>query len=198
MNDTEFPRCSLLAHWLGRAIIRLSGWKVAGQVPTSNRMVVIAAPHTSNWDLLFLLGAAYSLNLSINWLGKDALFKRGLGPIMRYLGGIPVDRSKHNNLVDQLVEEIGRRDGCAIVVPPAGTRSYTEYWKSGFYWIASGAKIPLVCGYLDYEKKIAGLGPSFVPTGDVGSDMDRLREFYTPIAGRYPEKESTIRLREES
>ena len=191
------PRCSTLAHWFGRAVIRLFGWRVAGSVPNSNKMIIIAAPHTSNWDLIFLLGAAYTLHLSINWLGKDVLFRSIAGPIMRFTGGIPVDRSRSNNFVANLVEDINARRSCAIVVPPAGTRRYTDHWKSGFYWMAMGARIPLVCGYLDYEKKEAGLGLSFLPTGDITADMNRIRAFYADIAAKYPEHKSRIRMREE-
>lgn len=191
------PRCSTLAHWFGRAVIWLFGWRVSGSVPNSSKMIIIAAPHTSNWDLIFLLGAAYTLHLSINWLGKDGLFKSVAGPIMRFTGGIPVDRSRSNNLVTNLVEDIKARPSCAIVVPPAGTRHYTEYWKSGFYWMAMGARIPLVCGFLDYEKKEAGLGLSFMPTGDITADMNRIRAFYADIAAKYPEHKSRIRMREE-
>jgi len=197
MNTTEHPRCSYAAYLLGRLVMKVMGWKVEGGPPRSNKMVIIAAPHTSNWDLILLLGAAFSLRLSINWLGKDALFRYGAGTIMRFTGGVPIDRSKHNNMVAHLVEEIARRDGFALVVPPAGTRSYTPTWKSGFYWIAKGAQIPLVCGFLDYERKVAGLGDSFVPSDDLTADMDRIRKFYAPIVAKYPENKSTIRLREE-
>lgn len=191
------PRCSRAAHWFGRLVMWLAGWRVEGEVPPANKMIVIAAPHTSNWDLIFLLGAAFTLNLSINWLGKDSLFRGPLGLILRFTGGIPIDRSRSNNMVSNLAQDIRDGDGCAIVVPPSGTRGYTEYWKSGFYWIAKEADIPLVCGYLDYARKVAGLGLSFVPSDSVKADMDRLRAFYEPIAAKFPAKKSTIRLRDE-
>ncbi len=196
-QETEFPRCSRAAHWLGVAVMKATGWKVAGSPPNTSRMLIIAAPHTTNWDLIYLLGAAYTLELSINWLGKDSLFKSVLGPILRFVGGLPVDRSRPNNLVKQLAEDINNRDGCAIVVPPSGTRKYTPYWKSGFYWIAVEANIPLVCGYLDYKHKVAGLGLTFIPSGDIPADMDRIRAFYADKNARYPAQKSLIRLKEE-
>ncbi|MBO6556319.1 MAG: 1-acyl-sn-glycerol-3-phosphate acyltransferase [Pseudomonadales bacterium] len=159
-------------------------------------MIIIAAPHTSNWDFIFLLAAAYSFGISVNWLGKDGLFKTPLGRLLKYLGGVPVDRSKPNNLVQTLSAEIEHGIGINLVVPPSGTRGYTDYWKSGFYRIAQAAQIPMVCGYLDYEKKEAGLGPAFLPT-ELGADMDRLREFYKDIVGKYPDQKSRIRLKEE-
>lgn len=191
------PKCNLFAYFLGRAIIRLSGWKVAGGVPQSQSMVIIAAPHTSNWDLVYLLGAAYSFRLSINWLGKSNLFIPVFGSFMRFLGGISVDRSKRGNMVTQLAERIHASDGLSIVVPPAGTRAYTDHWKSGFYRIALEANIPIVCGYLDYPLKEAGFGLSFYPSGDIQKDMDKIRDFYEAKVGKFPELKSEIKLREE-
>ncbi len=191
------PRCNGFAHWLGKTIIKVTGWKVEGGVPNSRSMIIIAAPHTSNWDLFFLLGAAYSFRLSIHWLMKQSVFVPIVGPFLAYLGGIPVDRSKSNNLVKDLAERINTSEGLTLVVPPSGTRGYTDYWKTGFYRIALEANIPIVCGYLDYPNKIAGLGLSFTLSGDMTADMDKIRTFYAPMIGRHPESKSRIRLREE-
>lgn len=196
MNLTEPRRCNPLAQLLGGLVLSVFGWQKAGQVPRAKNIVIIAAPHTANWDFIFLLAAAYSFGISVNWLGKDSLFRSPLGPILRYLGGVPVDRSKRNNLVQSLSAQIEHGSGIALVIPPSGTRRKTEHWKSGFYRIAEAAQIPLVCGYLDYQKKEAGLGPAFLPS-DLSRDMDRIREFYEPIVGKYPENKSRIRLREE-
>ena len=196
MNPTELRRCNPLAQQLGKLVLSVFGWQKTGQVPSARNVVIIAAPHTSNWDFIFLLAAAYSFGISVNWLGKDILFRSPLGPILRFLGGVPVDRSKRNNLVQSLSAQIELGSGISLVIPPSGTRRKTEYWKSGFYQIARAAQIPLVCGYLDYKKKEAGLGLSFLPT-NLSSDMNRIREFYEPIVGKYPESKSRIRLREE-
>lgn len=196
MNLTEPRRCNPLAQLLGGLVLSVFGWQKAGQVPRAKNIVIIAAPHTTNWDFIFLLAAAYSFGISVNWLGKDSLFRSPLGPILRYLGGVPVDRSKRNNLVQSLSAQIEHGSGIALVIPPSGTRQKTEHWKSGFYRIAEAAQIPLICGYLDYQKKKAGLGPAFLPS-DLSRDMDRIREFYEPIVGKYPENKSRIRLREE-
>lgn len=189
-------RCSAFARLLGNLVLHLSGWHKAGEVPKARNMVIVAAPHTSNWDFIFLLAAAYSFGISVNWLGKDGLFKTPLGPLLKFLGGIPVDRSKPNNMVQTLSAEIEHGLGVTLVVPPSGTRARTDHWKSGFYRIAQAAQIPIVCGYLDYPKKEAGLGPAFLPS-ELSADMDRMREFYQDITGKYPEKKSRIRLREE-
>ena len=176
MNLTEPRRCNPLAQLLGQLVLSVFGWRKAGQVPSARNIVIIAAPHTTNWDFIFLLAAAYSFGISVNWLGKDSLFRSPLGPILRFLGGVPVDRSKRNNLVQSLSAQIEH--------------------GSGFYRIAEAAQIPLVCGYLDYQKKEAGLGLAFLPS-DLSQDMNRIREFYEPIVGKYPENKSRIRLREE-
>ncbi len=201
MTDTaDFiaPKCNAFAHWLGKTIIKLTGWRVAGGVPTDSKsMLIIAAPHTSNWDLFFLLGAAYSFRLSIQYLIKNSVFLPVIGSVISFLGGLPVDRSQRNNLVTDLANRIKQSEGLALVVPPSGTRRYTDHWKSGFYRIALEADIPIVCGYLDYEKKEAGLGLSFKLTGNMTQDMDRIRAFYEPLKGCYPEKKSRIWLREE-
>lgn len=191
-------RCNAFAHYLGRFVFMMTGWRVEGTPPENAKMVIIAAPHTSNWDFIYLLGAAYSLHLSINWLGKDSLFPPVFGALTRYLGGIPIDRSKRNNAVDQIVNRYNDATHLAIVIPPEGTRRHTEYWRTGFYQIARGANVPMVCGFLDYKRKVAGLGPAFVPTGDIDADMDRIRQFYQPISGKYPENAGPISLKEES
>jgi 1-acyl-sn-glycerol-3-phosphate acyltransferase len=191
------PRsCNPIARLLGTSILRLLGWHRAGQVPEAENMIIIAAPHTSNWDFVLLISAAYSFGVGINWLGKDSLFKTPIGPLLRYVGGIPVDRSKANKLVQSLCDLIDEADGITLVVPPSGTRSKTDYWKSGFYRIAEAARIPIVCGYLDYDKKEAGLGPAIL-TQDLKGDMNQIREFYEPIAAKFPELKSRIRLKEE-
>ena len=196
MNDEQPRRCSVFAYLLGRLVLKIAGWQIAGEAPKTKNCVIIAAPHTSNWDLILLLAAAYSFRISINYMIKSSVFWWPLGLVLKYLGAIPVDRSKSNNLVKQMVEEIQAGDGINLVVPPSGTRSYTEYWKSGFYHIAKRTEIQLVCGYLDYSKKEAGLGATFMPT-ELTSDMDRLRSFYGPIVARHPEMKSRIKLKEE-
>lgn len=196
MNPTVPRRCNPVAKLLGGIVLSVFGWQKAGQVPNARNVVIIAAPHTTNWDFIFLLATAYSFGISVNWLGKDSLFLSPLGPILRFLGGVPVDRSKRNNLVQSLSAQIEHGSGIALVIPPSGTRQKTEHWKSGFYRIAEAAQIPLVCGYLDYRKKEAGLGLTFMPS-DLSRDMDKIRAFYEPIVGKYPENQSRIRLREE-
>lgn len=195
----EYPQqCSNLVRLIGKTFMFLSGWKVEGYVPSYNKVIIIAAPHTTNWDFVYLLGAAFQLGLDVKWLGKQSLFAFPFGWIMRSLGGIAVDRSKATGMVEQVSAAIGQMPKISLVVPPSGTRARTDYWKSGFYYIAKSANVPLICGYLDYEKKTAGLGPVLSVSSSVKDDMDRLRIFYKDKVGKYPALSSAIRLKEEA
>lgn len=171
-------------------------WRVEGELPPA-KCVIIAAPHTSNWDMPFMLMAAYVIGFRISWMGKHTLFWGPFGPLMRALRGIPVDRRSPQNLVQQVAARFATSDELVLAVPPEGTRKAVEYWKSGFYQIARAAGVPVVLGFLDFERKVGGLGPVVHLTGDVHADMDRIRAYYRDIRGKHPELESTPRLREE-
>jgi 1-acyl-sn-glycerol-3-phosphate acyltransferase len=183
---------------LGAVFLRLAGWRVEGGLPHGlARAVVIAAPHTTNWDLPYMLAVSWVLGVRPSWLGKRELFRWPFGWLMRTLGGVPVDRTRRSNLVEQAAERLAESERLFLVVPPSGTRSRAPHWKSGFYHIARMARVPIVCAFLDYPTKTGGIGPVFVPSGDIGADMDRLRVFYRDVRGRYPENETPIRLSEE-
>ncbi len=169
-----------------RAFLRLNGWTVQGELPANTpKCVLIAAPHTSNWDLPYTLMVAYSLRLNIYWMGKQSLFRWPFGALMRWLGGIAVDRSKSANLVSASAAALVAADGCLqLVVPPEGTRGKTRHWKTGFYFIALEAKVPIVLAFMDYKRKVSGLGPVFLPTGDIEADMAEIKRFYAGIKGR--------------
>lgn len=166
--------------------LKVTGWKVEGTLPPDcSKCVLIAAPHTSNWDLPYTLMVAFALRLHIYWMGKEQIFKPGVRALMMWLGGIPVRRESANNLVAASAQAIVAAPGpLMLVVPPEGTRSKARYWKTGFYYIALGAKVPIVMAYMDYEKRISGLGPSFVPTGDIAADMVAIKAFYAPFKGK--------------
>ena len=168
------------------AFLKLTGWTIEGQLPPgAPKCVLIAAPHTSNWDLPYTLMVAFALRLNPYWMGKASIFRFPFGGLMRWLGGIAVDRSKSNNLVAASAQAIQDADGpLQLIVPPEGTRSKTRYWKTGFYYIALGAKVPIVMAYMDYQRKLSGLGPVFTPTGDVERDMADIKAFYAPFKGR--------------
>lgn len=191
MHRTLFdtPLVNTLLRAGSRAFLRLNGWKVEGSLPVEARKcVLIAAPHTSNWDLPYTLMVAFVLNLNIYWMGKHSLFAFPFGPVMRWLGGIAVDRSRSTNLVSASAMALRAADGpVQLVVPPEGTRGRTTHWKTGFYYIALEAGVPIVLAYMDYARKVSGLGPVFVPTGDVDADMAEIKRFYAGIKGRRPQ-----------
>ncbi|MDO8320341.1 lysophospholipid acyltransferase family protein [Rhodoferax sp.] len=188
MHRTIFstPIVNALLRALSVVYLKLAGWQVQGTLPAqAQKCVLIAAPHTSNWDLPYTLMVAFVLRLNIYWIGKASLFRFPFGPVMRWLGGIAVDRSKTNNLVQASAQAIQAAEGALqLIVPPEGTRSKTRYWKTGFYHIATAAQVPIVMAYMDYQRKISGLGPIFVPTGDVEADMVQIKAFYAPFKGK--------------
>lgn len=188
MHRTIFttPVVNTLLRGFSLAFLKLTGWKVEGALPPqAAKSVFIAAPHTSNWDLPYTLMVAFALRLNPYWMGKHTIFKAPFGPIMRWLGGIAVNRDQANNLVAASAQAIREADGpVQLIVPPEGTRSKTRYWKTGFYYIAQTAGVPIVMAYMDYAAKRSGLGPLFQPTGDVEADMAAIKAFYAPFKGR--------------
>lgn len=182
-----------------KAFLGLQGWKPEGEIPPFDKCVMIAAPHTSNWDLPFTLYISYEMGIPVRWMGKKEIFRYGpWGWWMRHLGGLPVDRSKKNNLVQQCVEMFESHDKLVLLVPPEGTRKGGgDTWRSGFYHIAHAAKVPIVLGFLDYSRKRGGLGPAIMPTGDIAADMERIRNFYSADMAKYPALFRLPRLRDE-
>jgi 1-acyl-sn-glycerol-3-phosphate acyltransferase len=176
----------------------LFGWQVEGALPPGNKAVVIAAPHTSNWDMPFMLAVAYVLGVKPSWLGKCEIFRWPFAGLMRHLGGLPVDRRARANMVQQVVSMFGAADRLYVVIPPSATRSRRRHWKSGFYHIARGADVPIVCSFLDYRRKVGGIGLAFSPSGDVRADMERIREFYSTVVAKYPRQVTPILLPEEN
>lgn len=172
--------------WLGQTWLRLHGWRLEGAVPQPQRFVLLLVPHTSNWDAVYMLAMGFVYGIRIEWMVKDTLFVPPMGWLLRALGGIPIDRRASNGVVGQMIEAFARRDSLILGIPPEGTRTRGEYWKSGFYEIARAAKVPIVLGYLDFGRKVGGMGPTLIPTGDVVADMDRIRAFYEGMNGLHP------------
>ena len=185
MTIFNTPVIRTLSHWLARFLLKVSGWKISGELPVEKKYVMIAAPHSSNWDFYYGLLMNLHFKNEVYWMGKKEIFKKPFGGIMRWFGGIAVDRSKSNNLVQSVVEEFKKKESLVVVVPPEGSRSKVDSWKSGFYFIASGAEVPILLGFLDYEKKVAGYGPLLVLTNDKNNDMNKIKDFYKDIKGKY-------------
>jgi 1-acyl-sn-glycerol-3-phosphate acyltransferase len=192
MHRTLFdtPVVNTLLRGFSTVFLKISGWKVEGSLPANgHKSVLIAAPHTSNWDLPLTLMVGLVLRLNLYWMGKAQIFKPPFRGVMRWLGGIPVQRETSNNLVAASAQAITAFKGpVQLVVPPEGTRSGTRFWKTGFYYIALQAKVPIVLAFMDYEKKVAGLGPVFQPSGDIDADMAAIKAFYAPFKGKHPDR----------
>lgn len=179
---------------IGLAIAAAAGWQVQIQPPPP-RCVIIGAPHTSNWDLPLTLLMMLCGNLKLRWVGKDTLFRGPLGGLLRALGGIPVNRRSRLNFVDQMIAAFQANEPLMIAILPEGTRQRAPHWKTGFYYIALGAGVPIVMGFADYRRRSVGLGPALHPTGDIDADFAAIRAFYTGKTGRHPERQGTIAIR---
>ncbi len=177
-----------------RALLKLAGWRIEMQDPGTSRYVVIGYPHTSNWDFMVTLLFMLAEGVPIRLIGKASLFRGPVGVIMRALNAIPVDRSKRNNLVDQVAELFAQHEALIIGISPEGTRRKSPRWRTGFYYMALKAQVPIVLAFLDYGNKVCGFGPSFMPTGDIEADFAFIREFYSGITGKNPDQQGDIVL----
>ncbi len=166
--------------------MRAFRWKKEGRIPNVPKFVMIAAPHTSNWDLPMTLILSLAFRMKVFWLGKHTIFRPPFGWLFKWLGGIPVDRRQANNLVTQCIQTFQRSERLIMIIPPEGTRSKVRYWKTGFYYIAHGAGVPISLGYVDYKRKAGGMGPTVITTGDIEADMMKIRSFYAGVTGKNP------------
>ncbi|KPF90082.1 acyltransferase [Novosphingobium sp. AAP83] len=185
----EDRRPSLLSRLVRKALVtfyRMRGWKAHGAPPADGRCVIIAAPHTSNWDFLYFIGLTEDLGLMPHFMAKDSLFRWPLGRFMRDMGGVPVVRSSRQNVVDAMAAEFARRDRFMLTIAPEGTRGKVGQWRTGFYHIAMKAGVPLVVGMMDYGTKTGGLGPAIWPTGDYDADMAKIFEYYRKVTPKHP------------
>jgi len=169
---------------VSRGAIRLFGWRFEGAIPDVRKAVLIIAPHTSNWDFPLGVAAMFALGLQAVFLGKHTLFGRTLGPMMRWLGGVPVDRGAASGVVGETVRLFSSREQMILVLSPEGTRSTVERWKTGFYHIAVRAEVPIVPVAFDYGTRRISIGDCFVPTGEMVSDLRILENFFSGVEGR--------------
>ena len=180
-------------HFLYKFFFTRLGWKINGDVPRDlKKYIIVVAPHTSNWDFLVGLAVRSIMKFPSNYLGKKELFNPPFGWLFRKLGGYPVDRKGSHNLVDQVAEIFKSEDQFIIAIAPEGTRKNVTKWKTGFYHIARGAGVPIVMSYLDFKRKVAGVGPTFIPTGDIEADFRVFEEFYTKVTPKYPDQRGGI------
>ena len=190
------PNVNIIFHWLGRFYFWLTGWKVVGDAPRYPKFVATAGPHTSNWDGLMMLCSSWIVRCQIDWMLKKEWFWGPMGWVMRSLGGVPIDRRRGFNTVDQMLEQFEKRDRMALAIPPEGTRKKTDHWKTGFYWIAHEADVPILIAYVDYERKEVNFESGFwKTTGEIEVDMPIIWEHFGKGKALYPEKVSDMRLR---
>ena len=180
-------------------ILGLIGWDLVDEGPPVKKYVLIGAPHTTNWDWVFALLVMMSFGIRPRWVGKESLFRGIMGPIMRWTGGISVERGARKNFVGQIIDIYNEREKLVIALAPEGTRKYVDHWKSGFYYIAQGAQVPVAMGFVNYEEKKCGIGDFFVPSGNLEDDVKILQEFYAKNAkGKFPEQQARIRFRDKT
>lgn len=177
-------RYNRFTRWFGRTVLRLGGWRVVGTIPDLPRVVLIAAPHSSNWDGLWGFAAKLALGIRITVLGKQQLFWWPLSLLLRKLGVIPVDRAAPQGTVGQAAQMIVRAERLWFALTPEGTRKRVERWKTGFWKIADATRVPIVPAYFHYPDKVIGIGEPFHTTGDAQADIARIREWYRQWQGR--------------
>lgn len=189
MRTTIFstPILTPLLRFLAILILKLIGWTSIGSKVSVPKYVLIGAPHTSNWDFPLMLLVVLELRLQLFWMGKNTLFPFPFAGLMKWLGGIPINRAKSHNVVYEIVGQFKNNENFVVLVPPEGTRSKVSEWKTGFYHIANNAGVPILTGYVDAEKKEAGFADFFYPTGDLDADMKEIRSFYAEKKGLRPE-----------
>jgi len=184
----------MLLRDLARLILKLFGWKLLDMPQLPAKAVVIAYPHTSNWDFPMTLLALAALPYSAQWVGKDSMFRGPLGPIMRMLGGVAVNRRERTGFVERVADEFRRRDSFHLIMATEGTRRLQAGWKSGFYRIARAAGVPVLMAVVDYGKRELGLLSCIELTGDEDADMTRIAASYQGRTGYHHENASPIRL----
>ena len=181
--------------WFAGFVLRAIGWSFEGKVPSEKKYVLIAAPHTSNWDFVLMLLYALMLRIRVNWLGKDSLFRPPAGFFFRAVRGIPIDRSSRNQVVTNIADEFHKRDELILIITPEGTRGRTKIWKSGFYHIAREANVPVALAYIDMPRKVVGICEKMlVPSDNVEADLAFIRSVYVGRTGIRPDMTGEVRF----
>lgn len=188
MTDQQPGLFSRGLEWALVTAYRRLGWRAEQQAPVPKKFVLVAAPHTSNWDFLYFMGLTRDLGLRPHFMAKRELFRAPIAGFLRDMGGVPVDRQKGGHYVQAMVDEFRRRDSFILTIAPEGTRGTVRQWRTGFYHIAMGAGVPLVIGLMDYARKVGGLGPVLHPSGDYAKDMASLEPFYRSVTPKHPER----------
>lgn len=172
--------------WLAARLLRLAGWRVIGPIPDVPQAVVIAAPHTTNWDFVLAILVIWAQRLRISWMGKHTMFRWPFRALLRHLGGIPIDRRGSSGIVDATAEAFARNSSLFIGLAPEGTRARTDRWRSGFYYMALTAKVPILPVRINYGRREVVFGSPLYPSGDRDADYAVLGRFFALGQGKFP------------
>jgi 1-acyl-sn-glycerol-3-phosphate acyltransferase len=188
ITPPEAPtRGNAFSRWLGRLALGLGGWTIEGELPRVPRCVIVVAPHTSNWDFVWGFATKLALGLRVDWIGKHTLFRGPFGPLLRWLGGIPVNRRAPGDIIDQAAEKMRQRERSFVAIAPEGTRRKVPRWKNGFHRIAMAAGVPIFPVALDYSSRAVRFFPFQQPTGDYDADLARLQALFHSGMAQRPE-----------
>ncbi len=185
IGDRLPKRGNRLTRWFGTTMLRLFGWRLVGEIPNREKLLAIAAPHTTAWDFGVGMMAIFALGLDISWLGIDWVVRY---PLMSRLGGLSVERGQARGLVAGAVEKFRTRDRYILALAPEGSRKKVVPWKAGFYHIACGAEVPILMAAFDYRQKLLRLGPTIFPSGDFEADMAKIRQVYAEFLEQHPDR----------
>lgn len=194
MHHTMFntPVVKSLLRGIAIFLLKILSWQTHGSLPQEKKYILIVAPHTSNWDLFYGILLAFALKLDARYVAKKELFRGPFSFLMTWSGAIPVDRSSHHRIVNQMASAFNKQEKFVLALAPEGTRHKTDGWKSGFYRIALAARVPILLAFIDYSRKTGGAGPIIYPTGDLEQDISSIRNFYLTVKGRYPQNASPV------
>lgn len=195
MNNSIAPAKMTFSQKFFSKVLSFLGWTFDTQVPAIPKFIIVGATHTSNWDFVYFLLYIFAIGLKVSFIGKDTAFWWPMGIILKKLGGIPVNRRIRTNFVDQIIEKFNNSSQLRILITPEGTRHKTNYWKSGFYYIAHGAHIPILLGSIDYPRKKLELGPLIYTTGNIIEDFKIIQNYYADKIGKFPEEQGRIEIK---
>jgi 1-acyl-sn-glycerol-3-phosphate acyltransferase len=179
------------SQWLGTTVLKLMGWGYGGTFPCCSKMIIVIAPHTSNWDFVLGLAVAFNLRLKISFFGKHSIFIPPFDRLLRGIGGIPIERSANHGVVDSMAERMREADEMILCLSPEGTRSPIFPWKTGFLHIAHKANVPIVLVSFDYKKKLIEFGPMHNISDNTQNELDRIYLHFEKVQGKYPDKTLT-------
>ena len=188
VGDALPRRGNRLTQLIARSLMSLFGWRIeVDGVPDLPKLILVGAPHTSNWDFVLTLTTLFALSVRISWMAKHTFFRWPFKGLLAWLGGVPIDRTiQDDGTVNQTIKAFDSHDKFVIAIMPEGTRSKTRRWKTGFYHIAQGAKVPIVLVRFDYGRKVMGIGPTIEPSGDIAADMAHMQSIFAAITGKNP------------